>query len=287
MIKYALPGLWNHIDLTYRTLEFIKAYPEALRENVSIGAVYDNFPYCIWDGGRIFNENYYASFEDIVEIKDKLNTENIPIRLIFTNPMLKEEHLYDRFCNTVCKICENELNEVVVNNEMLEKYLRETYPKFNYISSTTKCNIFDNSLNEIESNKYKYICLDYNQNHNKSALEKLSQEQKDKVEFLCNAICPPGCPNRKEHYRLNGLYYLNYMKTYQINCKIKGGTLDPATMKYNNNISPEEIENYYVPQGFSMFKLEGRTLNHLENVCNWARYLFKPEYQLFYINEIA
>lgn len=285
-IKIAVPGLWEHFQLIKNTVQFMETNPAAARPNVSIGAVYGNFQYCIWDGGRIFPNFNFASFEDIVEIKDYFNKKNIPIRLVFTNPMIdKEEQLKDRFCNLTARLCESELNEIVVNSPLLESYLREYYPKYNFISSTTKCSNWEEALKEIDSDKYKYVCLDYNSNRLTDKLFNLIQNQKDKVEFLCNAICPPGCPNRKEHYRLNGLYYLNYMKPYSIECSIKTDTIHPNTMAYKNNLSPEDIEKYS-NKGFSMFKLEGRTLNDKEVALNLARYLFKPEWQYIYLNEM-
>lgn len=289
-IKFALPGLWTHYQETTWLIDFMEQHPEAIRDNVEIGAVYDNFPYCVWDGGRTFQSLTQASAETIKNISEYFNNKNIPIRLIFTNPVVESHHFYDRFCNLVCAICENELNEIVVNNIELENYLRINYPKYSFISSTTKCNIFDESKKEIELNHYKYICLDYNQNHNYSALESLTNEEKKQIEFLCNAICPPGCPNRKEHYRLNGLFYLNYQKNYYVNCKLNNHTFEPKARNYKNTISPEEIENYYSKQGFSMFKLEGRSLSSFEVILTYAYYLIRPEYEhnfLFYMLEKA
>jgi hypothetical protein len=286
-IKFALPGLWLHFSMTQQFILYLEDHPEVLRDNVEIGAVYDNFPYCIWDGGRIYSHYRQASLEDITTIKNFLNERNIPLRLVFTNPVLEEQHLADRFCNLVARVCEDPLNEIVVNSELLENYLREHYPNFSYISSTTKCNIFDTSLAEINSDKYKYICLDYNQNHNFKQLDPLSQKQKDQVEFLCNAICPPGCTSRKEHYRLNGLFYINYLQQYQMpGCNIKECTIHPSTLNYCNHISPKEIENIYAPKGFSMFKLEGRTLPPIETFLNYVRYLIKPEYQFSVIQDL-
>jgi hypothetical protein len=235
-IKIAIPGLWQHFELTKYLIYYMENNPDHVYPNVTIGAVYGNFPYCIWDGGRIFNELRQASMEDIVEIKDYLKDHNIPLRLVYTNPELKPIHYTDRFCNYVTKLCEDELNEIVVNNKDFESYLKEHYPKYSFISSTTKCNSLKESLKEVKD--YKYVCLDYNQNHSKT-LESLSDVEKEKIEFLCNAICPPGCPNRKEHYRLNGIQALNFNQPYQIQCQITGSTISADMLNSKNNISPE------------------------------------------------
>ena len=56
-------------------------------------------------------------------------------------------------------------------------------------------------------------------------------------------------------------------------------------MHYKNNLSPEDIVEYS-KKGFSMFKLERRTLSDKEVALNLARYLFKPEWQYDYLNEM-
>ncbi|MGN1342698.1 MAG: hypothetical protein ACI4VL_05760 [Bacilli bacterium] len=48
--------------------------------------------------------------------------------------------------------------------------------------------------NEINNQNYKFICLDYNLNHNWTFLDSLNPEEKEKTEFLINPICGPGCP---------------------------------------------------------------------------------------------
>lgn len=280
-IKFAIPGLYNHFDLTKKVINFKENFPEAFLDNVNIGAVYGNFQYCIWDGGRNFASYNYSSLEVIRSTYEYLKEKNIPLRLIFTNTILEEKHLSDRFCNLVCSICEDENNEIVVNSPLLENYIKTYYPKYQLISSTTKCNILSESIKELD--RYKYVCLDYNNNHNWEELDKLSQEKKDKIEFLCNAICPSGCPNRKEHYRLNSLYHLNFGKNYCIDCAITNNTLHPDHYNQKNTISSKEIQEIYVPKGFSMFKLEGRTLGRTEVALNIANYLLKPEWKDFFI----
>ena len=152
-------------------------------------------------------------------------------------------------------------------------------------SSTTKCLTTPILAKEELQKDYHQICLDYNMNRNKKFLKELTQEEKDHIEFLCNAICPPGCPFRKEHYRLNGLANLNGNSAFSIDCAIQGNTMCETTWNYKNNLSPEDIIEYE-KMGFSHFKLEGRTLEDVEVVTNYARYLIKPEYQLIFVCEM-
>lgn len=162
----------------------------------------------------------------------------------------------------------------------MENYIKEFYPNYGFISSTTKCLNKKEDFKEELSKDYKMICLDYNLNHNFNLLESLTEEEKNKCEFLVNPICPPGCPNRKEHYKLNSLFHLNYGKNYTMtSCGIKQSLVHPNTCKQSNFISPDEIFNYYSKQGFSYYKLEGRTLDTISVGVNYVKYMVKPEYQ--------
>ena len=158
------------------------------------------------------------------------------MRFVFTNCLISEEDCYDRFNNMVLEICHNELNEIVVSSPILYNYIKSHYPKYKFISSTTKClSNKEEALKEIEKEEYYMICIDYNLNKNENFLNSIPKNQYDKVEFLINAICPPGCPTRKRHYKMNSLYHLNYGKEYPLpTCSIYTCTLNPELEKGNN-----------------------------------------------------
>ena len=286
--KFILPGMYEHAGLNLRLLEIMQAHPEYFYPEARVGAVYGNFQFCVFDGGRIFGKYRHTCREEMEEIVKAYNERfGVPVRLIFTNPVVTEASFKNRFAQAVLEVCDNPLNEIVVNNPKLEEYIRKNYPNYGIISSTTKClNTPDQFKEELEKD-YKMICLDYNLNRNAKMLEEIPAEERNKCEFLVNAICPPGCPNRKEHYRLNGLYSLTYGKPYATkDCPIDGNTLSPSQMCSRNNLGPDDIYNTYVPQGFENFKLEGRTLGISENLCNYVRYMVKPEYQFYVLTSI-
>lgn len=283
-IKFMLPGVYEKFHINQAVVELFKEKPDYFIENFAIGACYGNFQFCLWDGGRSFPTYNPCRYEKIEFIKNYLNSNNIPVRLIYTNPKLEKKHIYNRFSNLVTQICENNMNEIVCNSQVLEDYLRETYPQYSFISSTTKCLNKSSTEQELTKN-YKYVCLDYNLNKNKTFLESMSIEEKEKTEFLINAICPPGCPNRKHHYDLNGLEHINFGKSYSVPfCEIRDNTISIAAEQSRNNISIQEIQQYYVPLGFFNFKIEGRTLPDMEVICNYAKFFIKPEHQLDFIN---
>lgn len=287
MVNFMIPGMYEHKKLNLQLLHLMESMPELFYNDIHISACYGNFQFCIWDGGRVFKNYKQATKEDIETTIKEYNDLGVPVRQIFTNNMLKPEDYYNRFCNLCLELAQNNFNEIVVADSGLEQYIKEKYPNFIFISSTTKCITDTNALKEELNKDYKYVCLDYNLNHHFKFLETLTEDEKHKCEFLINAICPSGCPNRRNHYRLNSLYYLNYGKPYKVStCQITTNTISPTAIEYPTNISPEELYNKYVPLGFSHFKLEGRTLSPVEVAANYARYFVKPEYQLYFMSII-
>lgn len=285
-IKFIIPNLYENYEQNIKFLTYFKEHPECFYDNIEIEAVYGNFQFCIWDGGRIFNSYRQSTKEEIISITDRYNELGITTRLVFTNTELKEKDYYNRFCNEILNICANKNTDIVINNEGLKNYIHNIYPSYNFISSTTKC-LNEQDLREELNKDYKMVCLDYNLNKNKTMLESLDENQRNKCEFLVNAICNPACPFRKNHYRLNSIFYLNYGKEYKMDgCNIVYGILHPTMINSKNNLTIEEIKNYYIPNHFNHFKLEGRSLSWTENLCNYIRYMVKPEYQLYVISEL-
>ena len=288
MKNYMIPGLYEHYQMNIIFLEFYKYHPEFFNDNINMRAIYGNFQFCSWDGGRIFmGSNSHATKEQIQTLQKIYNNElNIPMRFIFTNKLIEEKDCYDRFNNLVLELCCNDMNEIVINSPILEEYLRKNYPNYKFISSTTKClTDLENAKKEINNPNYILTCIDYNLNKNYSFLESLNPEEKAKTELLVNAICGPGCPNRAQHYTLNSLYALNYGKLYNMkNCAIEHKNLYPTQNKLV--INPEEIDDYYYPNGFNNFKLEGRTFPVIEHLLNLVKYMVKSEYQMYVIAQL-
>lgn len=285
MINFIIPGVYEHYELNMRLLDLKITNPEFFIDNCQIISAYGNFQFCIFDGGRTFNGYRQTTKEEIEEIVKTYNDYNVAVRLVFTNPNIQETSFKNRFGQTILNACHNPLNEIVVNDKAFELYLRKNYPQFSFISSTTKClNTPQQFLEELNNKEYSMICLDYNLNHNQKLLDSISEEERHRCEFLINAICPAGCPYRKEHYRLNGLFSLTYGKDYHMPfCPIISDTLDPVLNQVGNHITPQEVIEYE-KKGFINFKIEGRTLGVLENACNYVKYMIKPEYQFTALN---
>ena len=286
MVKYIIPGFYEHADINLKLIDLMKTNPEIFNDNTEIHASYGNFQHCIFDGGRIFPDLVQASKEVVDNIILDYNKRGIKVRYVFTNNQLKETDYYDRFANIILEEGNNGMNEIVIADSGLENYIREHYNNYNFISSTTKCLTNPQDLKkELDKDNYYMVCLDYNLNHNKKLLESLSNEQKNKCEFLVNAICVSGCPNRKEHYRLNSISNLQYGRKYQMEeCNIRYSGIHPKVLSQPNNITVNEIYNYYEPLGFSYFKIEGRTWSDMDLILTYANFMVKPDQQLYFIS---
>lgn len=96
-------------------------------------------------------------------------------------------------------MADNGINEILVNSPELEEYLRKTYPKYKFISSTTKCLLNKDDIIK-EAEKYYLTVLDYRKNTDIDFLSSLPNPEK--YEILLNAYCDPECNLREHHYNI-------------------------------------------------------------------------------------
>ena len=178
MIKFVIPGFYENFTVNTKLLELLKTHPEIFRDNIEVEAVYGVFPFNIFDGGRNFAEYSHATVEDIKMIQYIFNERyHVSLRQVCTNPQLEEKNFHNRFANICLSLCEREDNEIIINNDKLKEYIKTYYPKYQFISSTTKrLNKVEDFINEINNEDYKIVCLDYDLNHNWKMLEQLNQE---------------------------------------------------------------------------------------------------------------
>lgn len=287
MIYFSIPGFYEACELNFKFLDLYYNHSEYFYDNIKIEAVYGNPQFCIWDGGRVFTDYNFCSSNKLQKIIKVYNENfNIPIRYVFTNPMIEKEDYYNRYCNLMMILGSNYNNEIVTNNDDLAFYLKEKYPSYSFISSTTKClTDFNDFKKELHKNIYDRVCIDYNLNKKFDLLKTLTEEEKEKTEFLINAICKPGCPYRKQHYKLNGISHLHCGKNYALDgCFIDELIFHPNLEKFH--IDYNMIVEKYEKFGFSHFKIEGRTWGTSSLCLTYVKYMVKPEFQNLVINMI-
>lgn len=284
---YHLPGLFEFYELYRVFLPIFREHREYFYDWCEIGSVYGAPGDCIWGGGR-------AGFGDADprEVLALMQEYGISARLTLSNSLLREEHLSDKRCNALCELFEkraNVQNGVIVHSELLLDYLKRNYPEFYFVSSTTKVlTDFAQLLREVEREEFRYVVPDFRLNTNLSKWSKLCRSQKDKVEFLCNECCWFECNSRKRCYESVSRKNLGE-DAPEIPCAApdgENGYRFSEAMKNPAFIGISDIQNIYLPMGFSHFKIEGRGLGSALILEFLLYYMTKPEYQLRVREEI-
>ena len=272
MVYYYLPGLFEFFNLYIVFMDMFKHEKYKFRK-CEIGGIYGAPQGAIWNGGRARGSTYM----DIDDVKNWSIDEEIPCGLTFTNCCLTEEHLSNIFCNEIARIFEKEGNTITIESPILEQYLREKYPLFGFVSSTTKCITSVEELKTELNKNYKRVVLDYNFNKNFDVLKQI--ENKDKCELLVNAVCHAQCPRRRAHYEYISKDILRIPLEEPFDCDAMGIPLYDV-LNNPNTITVDAIYNIYEPLGYHHFKIEGRTASLGDLIETLVYYTVKPEYQL-------
>lgn len=256
-IYWHLPGLCYFRLMNHALFNLMQQYPDKFREGYRIGSVYGTIPGAIWNGGRsVFGISPRSDVEKIVK---SYNDRGIPARFTWTNSLLEEKHVHDTYCNMIMQVADNGMNQVLVNRDCLEEYLRKEYPGYKVISSTTKRMTDLTGLTEELQKDYHLVVLDYDLNHDEKVLSQL-QPYADKIEILVNEICYPNCPKRAEHYRDEARAQLEYDILSKFQCPNKATPrVFEECMKRPAFISNEQIGEY-IEKGYVNFKIVGRGL---------------------------
>lgn len=287
---YHLPGLFEFYELYSLFLPLFRRHREYFYDWCEIGSIYGAPADCIWGGGRVGSA---GSDEVPAENVAALMKEySISARLTFSNSLLKEEHLSDKKCNTLCRLFEHNgqvKSGVIISSELLLRYLQENYPGLYMVSSTTKVLTDFNLLSdELRREEFRYVVPDFRLNKAWDRLKALPEKLKHKVEFLCNECCSFSCPERKECYENVSRKNLGEDCTDHIcaSPQAKRGYRFSDAMKNPGFIGIGDITQHYLPNGFSHFKIEGRGLGSAIVLEFLLYYMTRPEYQLKVREEI-
>lgn len=272
-----------------------------------------------------------AAFEnDVRKVKSLLARYGISPRLTFSNSLLQKEHLTDKKCNALCALFSENLDSrdpndevkdetkdghsvptgIIVHSDLLLDYLKSRFPQFYFVSSTTKVlTDFSDFKSEINHACFSFVVPDFRLNKDFSRLALLTQEQKDKTEFLCNECCDFSCTARSACYQSVSREILesccdfadsdlpNTDCTNSISatgathliCRAPGGSRGYKFSLAQKNpafISLSDIQNTYLPMGFSNFKIEGRSLGSALLLEFLLYYMTKTEYHIHVREEL-
>ena len=276
---YHLPGLFEFYDLYKLFLPLFYEHRDYFYDWCGIGSIYGAPADCIWGGGRVGSGE-----QDSREVLALTQTYGISARLTFSNSLLREEHLADPRCNALCRLfSETGGNGVILHSDLLLDYLKRTYPKLYFVSSTTKVlTDFDQCRQEAERADFRYVVPDFRLNKAFDRLQALPDRLKDKLEFLCNECCWPGCRDRKACYEAVSRKNLGESGP-EHRCaapEAQGGYRFSKAMENPAFIGIHDIQHTYLPMGFSNFKIEGRELGSALILEFLLYYMTKPEHQL-------
>ena len=276
---YHLPGLFEFYDLYRAFLPLYRTHREYFYDWCDIASLYGAPAGCLWGGGR-------AGFgdDDPRKVLALTREYGISARLTFSNSLLRQEHLSDRACNALCALfAQQDGNGVIVHSDLLLGYLKQKYPNLYFVSSTTKVlTAFDRLQQELDREDFRFVVPDFRLNKAFDRLNALPQSQKDKVEFLCNECCWFGCQDRKACYETVSRKNLGEFCP-EHRCAAPGGGEGYRFSRAMENpgfIGVEDIQNTYLPMGFTHFKIEGRSLGSALILEFLLYYLTKPEYHL-------
>ena len=275
-VYWHLPGICYFGMINHVLFDAMRRFPDKFREGYKVGSVYGTFPSAIWNGGRNFLDGT-SNRQEIEKIIKSYNAFGIPVRFTWTTVLIEEKHLSDEYCNMIMQVGDNGLNQVLVNTQVLEDYIREKYPKYKVISSTTKRILSLDRLKEEIEKDYFLVVLDYDFNHDEKVIEALKPVA-DRIEILVNETCQPHCPLRVSHYKEISKAQLEHNTKIQFPCS------DPAPdkrtfkgcMKRPSFMSNADVEEY-TKMGFNNFKIVGRGEGAAFYIDSLIYYLVKDE----------
>lgn len=278
---YHLPGLFEFYEFYKVFLPLFREHREYFYDWCEIGSIYGAPADCIWGGGRVgFGE------ADPVSVAELMREYDISARLTFSNSLIQDEHLDDKRCNALCSLFEKNgtvQNGVIIHSDLLLDHIRRNYPDFYFVSSTTKVlTDFDDLEKELKRPEFRYVVPDFRLNKSMDRLNLLSDKYKEKIEFLCNECCFYGCYDRKNCYENVS------RKSLGIDCEDHICVSPDADKGYKFSLAMEnpgfigitDIQDIYMPAGFSNYKIEGRSLGSAIVLEFLLYYMTKPEYQL-------
>lgn len=284
---YHLPGLFEFYGLYRVFLPLYREHRKWFYDWCEIGSIYGAPADCLWGGGRVgFGEDRPEA------VRELMGEYGISARLTFSNSLLREEHLTDPGCNRLCALFEKSgavQNGVILASDLLLDYLQKHYPGFYFVSSTTKVlTEFWQLEAELKREEFRFVVPDFRLNKAFDRLDALPEDKKQKLEFLCNECCWFACPDRKRCYENVSRKNLgeDCAEHICVSPHAARGYRFSDAMRNPGFIGVGDIQNTYLPKGFSQFKIEGRSLGSAMILEFLLYYMTKPEHQLKVREEI-
>lgn len=287
-----IPFTPRFFSLNLKLFELTKSRPELFKHKTNVVSTYGSFANCIWNGGRLLEDDGVTTEEKISAIISLYNSLGIKFRLTFTNNFVQEKHLKDKYANMILDIAaESGINEILINyNSVLEEYIKNKHPnKFEFISSVTRCERNIDNINKL-CKKYKLTVIDYRDNRSNDFLNAITD--KSKAEIMLNDNCNFYCESRLEHHLDQQIRILtngNMEEAYKLGYKgigcmyehpvfMTGSVEEYASNDITGYITASRTEEI-INMGFDNFKFVGRDYDAIPLAKQYSYYLIKDEYQ--------
>lgn len=281
-IYFSIPGFYLHFNLLTELIRLYKNESYKFKDNIVISSVYDCFP-CIWNGGRFFSGG--TSLKNIQETF-KAFDNNIGLRLTFTNALLEQEHCYDTVGNAILKEAAKQKIPVgiTINSPILKQYIEQQYPNTFYFNwSATKSLDDICEINELTKNDF--LVPNYQKvNNNFDLLTQLIN--KENIELIVDEGCNDDCPRRKTHYLSFNKAQLFQATDVELCTWDNGSHFYGRKTGRKHNITPQDIQDKYLPLGFNHFKIAGREDNYINLIESFVYYLIKDEWKDIVRNDL-
>lgn len=274
MIYFYIPDFFWQYHTNIRLLELMRDEPQMFYDDFKIGAVFGNFPNCIWNGGS-YSNGRHVDFVEMQIISNEFRKFDVPLRLTMTNPIVDNNDVYDRYSNYIMQNLHDGFNQVLVCNNVLEDYIRKTYNKYPIIRSI----LASENVYYDDTNKYFMSVLRKHKNNDIQFL--MNIENKDKIEILVNEICDENCNRAYSHYlefSKKQRYLDNTNEILQLDCTCEQKYYRKKFYESYLCITREKIKKIYEPMGFKHFKIAGRNSNG-KVILDYAHYMVKPEWK--------
>ena len=241
-------------------------------------------------------------YNNIINTIEPFMEKGVSIRYTFNNHLINTQMTSDWTCNRIMEITDSYNKEdsklhngCTMSSQVLFDYIKEVYPKFERVWSTTTYELQDREGLVDKINKLTeedMIVLPYQFNKDFELLKEL--EHPENIELLCiDEGCQDNCPYRNEHYLVTDEGTLLY-KPGQFSridfsdvhgqCRHEGRTPYYYSNTYNQKyvIKIDDIENTYLPMGFNKYKISGRSSQIgmvFALIECYVNYLVKPEFR--------
>lgn len=264
--------------LNWAVLEAMKQHKEWFYDDFIIETAYGCPSSCIWNGNRDLGK--VDEFDDgwSKAVLGMYESYGVKYRLIFTNFLLKREHLQDRLGNAVAKAVSKVGGYVMVSTQLMAQHMAR-YPGLEVNWSTTADfgKTKEQQIAKInELSKKQLVVLPYEFN-NKPELRQFTNPQN--LEVLVNERCIDNCPRRREHWTDVNKAILGQIKDSNFRLRVVCRFIDQyydGRMRQHNilRVGLHEYQNF----GINHFKISGRVEPDLV-MRAYEEYFVRPEYK--------